>query len=273
MLFGPDGEKCGFQGIARDITEQRSFAKKKERLEEELRQFHKLEAIGRLAGGVAHDFNNILIGISGYSQLLLPKTADLPVIQNGLKQINDLSDRAAELTRQLLAFSRKQPLSSVVINMNVLIGNLSRMLCRIIGEDIVLKCRLAPDLWNVAVDPGQLEQILMNLAVKARDALPQGGEITIKTSNVVLDQKYSKMPVGVKSGFYMELIFSDTGKGLDKTTQERIFEPFFTTKEPGKGTGLGLSTVYGIIKQHKGNIWVRSELNQGTTWFSRYWVY
>ncbi len=180
LLYGPDGEKCGFQGIARDITEQQSFGKEKERLEEELRQFQKLEAIGRLAGGVAHDFNNLLTGISGYAQLLLSKTADLPAIQHGLKQISDLSDRAADLTRQLLAFSRKQPLSSVVVNMHTLIENISRMLRRIIGEDIILKCTLAPDLWNVAVDPGQMEQILMNLAVNARDALPEGGEITIK---------------------------------------------------------------------------------------------
>ena len=265
LLIGPDGEKWGFQGIARDITEQRSFGKEKERLEEELRQFQKLEAIGRLAGGVAHDFNNLLTGISGYAQLLLPKAEDHPVIQRGLKQISDLSDRAADLTRQLLAFSRKQPLSSVVVNMNALIENLSRMLRRIIGEDIVLKCVLAPELWNVSVDPGQMEQILMNLTVNARDAMPQGGEIIIKTSNIVLDQKFAKMHVGVKSGFYIELMFSDTGKGMDKATQERIFEPFFTTKEPGKGTGLGLSTVYGIIKQHKGNIWVRSKISQGTT--------
>ena len=265
LLIDPSGEKYGLQGVARDITEQQSFGKEKERLEVELRQFQKLEAIGRLAGGVAHDFNNLLTGISGYAQLLLPKTEDHPDIQHGLKQISDLSDRAADLTQQLLAFSRKQPLSSIIINMNALIDNLSRMLRRIIGEDIVLKSMLAPDLWNVAVDPGQMEQILMNLAINARDAMPQGGEIHIKTSNTILDHEYAKRHVGVKPGSYIQLTFSDNGKGMDKSIQERIFEPFFTTKEPGKGTGLGLSTVYGIIKQHKGNIWVWSKIGQGTT--------
>jgi len=254
-----------FFGTVRDITEDSLFEKEKEKFQEELRQFQKLEAIGRLAGGVAHDFNNLLTGISGYAQLLLAKTQGLPEIHHGLKQIRDLCDRAADLTRQLLAFSRKQPLSSVVLNMNTLIENLSRMVRRIIGEDISLRFIPAPDLWNVAVDPGQMEQVLMNLAVNARDAMPEGGEITIRTSNVVLDEKFATMHVGVKTGFYVEILFTDTGKGIDKATQERIFEPFFTTKEPGKGTGLGLSTVYGIIKQHRGNIFVRSEPGQGTT--------
>lgn len=261
----PEKNKSFFYGVVRDITEDSRFEKEKERFQEELRQFQKLEAIGRLAGGVAHDFNNLLTGISGYAQLLLPKTQDLPDIHHGLKQIRDLCERAADLTRQLLAFSRKQPLSSVVLNMNTLIENLSRMVRRIIGEDITLRFYPAPDLWNVAVDPGQMEQVLMNLAVNARDAMPNGGEITIRTSNVVLDEKFATMHVGVKTGFYVEILFTDTGKGIDKATQERIFEPFFTTKEPGKGTGLGLSTVYGIIKQHRGNIFVRSEPGKGTT--------
>lgn len=265
QMISPEGKKTGFQGIARDITEQRAVGREKERLEEEIRQFQKLEAIGRLAGGVAHDFNNLLTGISGYAQLLQPKADHNPEIQRGLKQICELCDRAADLTRQLLAFSRKQPLSSVVVNMNSLIENLSRMLRRIIGEDIDLQFFPASDLWNVAVDPGQMEQILMNMAVNARDALPQGGEIIIKTANVLLDEEYSQKHVGVKPGKYIRLVITDTGKGMDKATQERIFEPFFTTKEPGKGTGLGLSTVYGIIKQHKGNIWVQSEIGLGTS--------
>ncbi len=241
-----------------DVTERKS-------LEEQLRQSQKMEAIGRLAGGIAHDFNNILTGIIGYAQFLLDEAEEDSQASRDLRQIRDLGDRAARLTGQLLAFSRRQPLEPVVLNINSLVGDIARMLRRLIGENIELKFGPSDDLGNVRADPGQVEQVLMNLAVNARDAMPDGGRLTIETANVELDQEYANSHPDAEPGPHVMLAVSDTGCGIDKDTRERIFEPFFTTKKNGKGTGLGLATVYGIVKQHNGNIYVYSEPGRGTT--------
>ena len=255
----------GYHGAVRDITRQQALEEERRHLEEELRQAKKLEALGQLAGGVAHDFNNLLTGINGYANLMLMQTGEHPHLQSYLKKIEELGNRAARLTQQLLAFSRRQPLSPVVLNLNALIENLSTMLPRILGEDVALRLECAPDLWPIKADPSQMDQILLNLAVNARDAMPQGGRITIRTENFRLDQAFAEHHPGARPGDYVLIIFSDTGCGMDPETQEHVFEPFFTTKEPGRGTGLGLAMVYGIVKQHGGNIWVHSKLRQGTT--------
>ena len=241
-----------------DVTQQR-------RMEEQIRQSVKMESIGILAGGVAHDFNNLLTGIIGYTQLLHRKARQDPNITRDLAQIRELADRAAGLTRQLLAFSRRQTLDPIVLNINSLVDNASKMLKRIIGEDIVLEVLAAPDLGAVRADPGQVEQVLLNLAVNARDAMPKGGKLTIETNNVQLDHKYAQHRADAKPGPYVVISVSDTGCGMDQQTLDHIFEPFFTTKEPGKGTGLGLSTVYGIVTQHGGHISAGSAVRVGTT--------
>ena len=241
-----------------DVTEYRM-------LEEQLRHSVKMEAIGKLAGGIAHDFNNILTGIMGYTQLLLETSRDNPELKNDLIVIRELSDRAVGLTRQLLAFSRRQPLEIAVININALVENASSMLKRLIGEDIELRFVPAADLGNVRADASQIEQVLMNLTINARDAMPEGGKLTIETVNVTLGNEYVRRRVAVRPGEYVMLSVTDTGHGMDERTRARIFEPFFTTKAQGKGTGLGLSTTYGIVKQHQGNIWVYSEPGKGTT--------
>jgi two-component system, cell cycle sensor histidine kinase and response regulator CckA len=252
------GKTVGIQGIARDISERN-------RLEDQLRQAQKMESIGRLAGGVAHDFNNLLTAIIGYSQMAMRHLPPDNPAQNEILEVEKAGQRAAELTKQLLAFSRKQVLQPKILDLNQVITGIKRMLGRLIGEDIELSTRLSADLGKVRADPGQIEQIIMNLAVNARDAMPQAGKLTIETENVELQEVYSQAHLAVKPGAYVVLAFSDTGIGIDKETQSQIFEPFFTTKEKGKGTGLGLSTVYGIVKQSGGNILVNSEPGKGTT--------
>ena len=238
----------------------------KKKLEEQLRQSQKMEAIGRLAGGVAHDFNNMLTGIIGYADLLLLSlTRDHPLIGK-VEEIKKAGKRAASLTQQLLAFSRKQMLQPKVLDLNLVVNDLKKMLQRLIGEDIELETHLEPSLFRVKVDPNQMGQVLMNLVVNARDAMVRGGKIAIETANVVLDQAYGrKKGVSLQPGPYVLLEVRDSGAGMDPETRSHIFEPFFTTKELGKGTGLGLSTVYGIIKQSGGYIWVDSQPECGTT--------
>ena len=252
-----DGVPIGVQGIARDITERKQ-------LEDQLRQSQKMEAIGQLAGGVAHDFNNLLTAINGYSSLALQRIDANHPLRGYLEEIKKAGDRAANLTRQLLAFGRKQILQPLPINLNDIVTDMNKMLQRLIGEDIVLTAKLDSALKRIKADPGQIEQVLMNLVVNARDAMPQGGNLTIETATIDLDEDYAGRHVGVVTGRYVMLAVSDTGTGMDEATRAQIFDPFFTTKEKGKGTGLGLSTVYGIVKQSGGNILVYSEPSHGT---------
>jgi len=246
------------QATVRDITEHK-------KLEAQLRQSQKMEAIGILAGGVAHDFNNILTTIIGNAELALMNVIKDKSLRKGIKEIKKAGERAASLTRQLLAFSRKQIVQPKILDINELLTDMEKMLGRLIGEDIEMLTIPAPALWQVEIDPGQIEQVIMNLAINAKDAMPCGGKLTIETANADLDENYSHEH-GIeekKSGRYVMLAVSDTGIGMDKETHEHIFEPFFTTKKVGKGTGLGLATVYGIVKQNNGFIWVYSEPKQG----------
>jgi PAS domain S-box-containing protein len=255
---GATGRVIRIVGFISDITERRT-------LESQLRQAQKMEAVGRLAGGVAHDFNNLLTIISGYSAMQVERTEATDPIHHEAEQIKAAADRAAALTRQLLAFSRRTVLQPRRVNLNDIVRNVDKMLRRLIGEDIEVLTVLASDLGTVKVDPGQVDQVLMNLVVNARDAMPDGGKLTIQTENVELDENYVRRHEYVTPGHYALLAVTDSGTGIAPETQTRIFEPFFTTKEPGKGTGLGLPMVYGIVKQSGGSIEVYSELNQGTT--------
>jgi two-component system, cell cycle sensor histidine kinase and response regulator CckA len=233
--------------------------------QDQLAQASKMEAVGHLAGGVAHDFNNLLMVIMGRADVVLRGLDSKHSMRPAIQEITRTAQRAADLTHQLLAFSRKQVLKPAVLDLNSVIANLTEMLRRLIGEDIDLVAVLDPVLGRAKADLGQIEQIVMNLAVNARDAMPHGGQLTLETANVELDAEYARMHVGVRPGSYVMLALSDTGVGMDSATQARIFEPFFTTKGPRKGTGLGLAMVYGIVKQSGGNIGVYSEPGQGTT--------
>ncbi|MGA2984964.1 MAG: PAS domain S-box protein, partial [Terriglobia bacterium] len=252
------GKAISMLGTVHDVTEQKQ-------LEQQFRQAQKMEAVGRLAGGVAHDFNNLLTIINGYSEFTLDGLKLDDPNRKHVEEVRKAGERAASLTRQLLAFSRQQVMDLQVLDLNSVITSMNMMLGRLIGEDINLVTVTGKDLGRVKADPGQIEQIIVNLAVNARDAMPQGGKIIMETRNVDLDAPYAQTHGVVKAGPYVMLAMSDTGIGMDAETQKRIFEPFFTTKEIGKGTGLGLSTVYGIVKQSDGYTWVYSEPGKGTT--------
>jgi two-component system, cell cycle sensor histidine kinase and response regulator CckA len=251
------GRKAGL-AVLMDVTERR-------RLEEQLRQAQKMEAVGMLAGGIAHDFNNLLTIITGYSQLIFNSLPASDPNRHSAEQIVKAGERAGELTSQLLAFSRRQVLQPKVLDLNMLVKTLGAMLQRLIGEHIDLRLVLSPELSRVSASPGQLEQVLMNLVVNARDAMPEGGTLTIKTENANLEETSNGRRPAARPGPYVMLAVTDTGQGMDAGTRARLFEPFFTTKNAGKGTGLGLSTVLGIVKQSGGNLEVLSEPGQGTT--------
>ena len=257
-LRDPEGNIQGVIGVALDVTDR-------ERLTAQLRQSQKMQAIGELAGGIAHDFNNLLMVVKGHAQLLVEKLSDTSPLRASIQQMEKAADRAAALTRQLLAFSRKQVLQARVLDMNEVVAGMIRMFSRVIGENIEMAFLPGGNLARVKADPAQIEQVLLNLVVNARDAMPSGGRLTIETSNVVLDRGYAATHASVEPGSYVMLSVTDTGCGMDEKTQSRIFEPFFTTKGPGKGTGLGLATVYGVVKQSGGYVYVYSEVNHGTT--------
>jgi len=252
-----DASPC-FEVFAEDVTERRV-------LERQLRMAAKMEAIGRLSGGIAHDFNNLLGVIIGYSQILRRKLGEDSPLREHAEEVEKAGQRAVSLTRQLLAFSRQQILTPAVLNLNTLVSDMEKMLPRLIGEDIRVSVNLGPEIGSVKADAGQIEQVVMNLAVNARDAMPGGGKLVVETANAELDEAYARQHPGAKPGRYVMLAVTDSGMGMSSETLAHIFEPFFTTKEVGKGTGLGLATVYGVVKQSGGYIWVISEIGKGAS--------
>ncbi|MFQ5613333.1 MAG: PAS domain S-box protein, partial [Anaerolineae bacterium] len=257
-IRGKNGEVVNFVEVKRDVTRELE-------LEEQYHQAQKMESIGLLAGGIAHDFNNLLTAINGFAKLLQYELPPSDPRQEMVEKILQAGQRAADLIRQLLAFSRKQIIAPRVLNLNTVVAEMDKMLRRILGEDIVLEIRLAPDLWPLIADPAQMEQVIINLAVNAHDAMPDGGQLTIETANVVLNETHVANHLELLPGDYVRLTVNDTGLGMSEEVLTRIFEPFFTTKEVGKGTGLGLATVFGIVKQNRGDIQVYSWERQGTT--------
>lgn len=252
------GARRVFIATARDLTERK-------RLEDQFRQAQKMEAVGRLAAGVAHDFNNLLTAIIGSADLTLEALPDDSSDRENLQEIKGAAQRAAGLTRQLLTFSRQQVVSPTVLQLNDVLGELEKLLRRLLGEDVLIHSALSPDCGAVLADAGQIEQVVVNLAVNARDAMPEGGSLTIETQNIDLEAEYPTDQANIPPGRYVMLCVSDTGTGMDAQTKARVFEPFFTTKPVGKGTGLGLATVYGVVKQSGGYIWVYSEVGHGTS--------
>ena len=265
LIRDAEGKTTGIHTTIRDVTELKRAEKEMADLQEQLRQSQKIEAIGQLAGGIAHDFNNLLTVIKGYTQLSLLDLKENNSLWENIQEIQKATQRAIDLTRQLLAFSRRQILNPKVLDLNSLLRNTEKMLRRIIGEDIELVTLLSEDLGRVKIDPGQIEQVIFNLAVNARDAMPSGGKFTIETANVESDEDYAHAHIDVIPGHYVRLSVSDTGVGMSQEVQEKAFDPFFTTKDKGKGTGLGLSTVHGIVTQSGGKIWVYSQPGHGTT--------
>jgi signal transduction histidine kinase/DNA-binding NtrC family response regulator len=264
-LFDSQGKVRGSVASFTDVTEERASETKRRQLEGQLLQSQKMEGIGSLAGGIAHDFNNLLSVILSYTGFAMEGLQDGDPLKNDLLEVAKAGERAASLTRQLLAFSRKQILQPVPLELNQALGDMQKMLRRIIGEDIELAMLFAPELGLIKADPGQIDQVIMNLVVNARDAMPTGGKLTIETRNVELDPEFAALHATVEPGPHVRVTITDTGVGMDQRTMARIFEPFFTTKGLGQGTGLGLSTVYGIVKQSQGSIWVSSEPGKGTT--------
>ena len=254
-----------FVAIQQDISARKALEAENRKLTEQFYQVQKMESIGLLAGGIAHDFNNLLVPITGYAEMGLMSTPPDSRLYTYFERIKNVGERAAGLTRQILAFSRRQKLEMELVDLNQVLSEFKKNLGRLIGENISLHTHLEADLPLIKADPGQLEQILLNLVVNARDAMPHGGTLNLETAKVTLDEAYATWHPSASPGEYVRLVVSDTGHGIDRATQQRIFQPFFTTKERGHGTGLGLSTVFGIVKQHGGHIWVYSEMGQGTT--------